>query len=53
MDSNEISDFSVNTLQRVKRSAGGCMHQVVSRGHVEIIGTIYKIGREINTCKVR
>lgn len=53
MDSNEISDYSINTLQRVKRSAGGCMHQAVSRRHVEIIGTIYKNGREINTYRVR
>lgn len=45
MDSNEISGFSVKILPRLKRSAGGCMHQVISRGHVEIIGTIYKNGR--------
>lgn len=48
MDGNEISDFSINTLGRKKKSAGGCIARAIEYGHIRIVNTTYVNGKLVN-----
>lgn len=48
MDGSEVSRYSIVTLGRERKSAGGCLARAIQYGHIEIVGTTYVNGQEVN-----
>ena len=48
MDGNAVSQYSINTLGREKKSAGGCLARALEYGHIQIVGTTFVNGKEVN-----
>lgn len=48
MNGYEASRYSIYTLGRAKKSVGGCLARAIQHGHIEIIGTTFVNGREVN-----
>ena len=48
MNGNEVSAYSINYLGRKRKSAGGCLARAIQYGHIQIVGTTYINGQEVN-----
>lgn len=48
MRGSEISNYSIYTLGRKRKSAGGCIARAIQYGHIQIVGTTYINGKQEN-----
>lgn len=48
MNGNEVSKYSIFTLGRQRKSAGGCLARAIQYGHIQIVGTTFVNGQEVN-----
>ena len=48
MNSNDVSSYSLETLGKKRKAAGGCLARALEYGHIEIVGTTIVNGEEIN-----
>ncbi|MDD5936359.1 MAG: hypothetical protein PUC65_12510 [Clostridiales bacterium] len=48
MNGIDVSDYSIHSLGRKKKSAGGCIARAIQYGHIQIVNTIYINGKQVN-----
>ena len=48
MNGNDVSNYSIYTLERKRKSAGGCIARAIQYGHIHIVNTVYINGQKVN-----
>lgn len=48
MNGNDVSNYSIHTLGRKKKSAGGSIARAIQYGHIRIVNTTYINGKQVN-----
>lgn len=51
MNGNEVSDYSIHTLGRKKKSAGACLARAKEQGRIEIVDVVCINGKYVNVYK--